>query len=363
MPEAENPQTQFEAPSEMRPKISIVLPVYNERTNLEPLLEAIRSTHRSELADRCDLEVLFVDDGSTDGSTDILKELAKRYNEVRAVLLARNFGHQAAISAGYEHASGSAIVAMDSDLQHPVEKIPDLVARWEDGYDVVYAVRDADHGGFLKRWCSRGFYAIFNALSSTKILPGSADYRLITSQVRDALAQLPERCRFLRGLIPWLGFRSTSVSYTPKRRRSGKPKYRLWHSVGLSIMAFTGFSIAPLRAFVLMGAIFLLISLGYLVYCVVDWLAGGSIVRGWPSIVALVVLTQGLMLIAFGIQAEYLAKIMLEVKRRPEYIVERVIDGTEKNGERTRVLRKTPGLTKTPNGSANSTGSPASSPD
>jgi len=346
----------------MRHKLSIVLPVYNERENLEPLLEAIRSTYRSELADRYDLEVLFVDDGSTDGSTEILKELANRSNEIRVVMLARNFGHQAAISAGYEYATGAAIVAMDSDLQHPVERIPDLVARWEDGYDVVYAVRDADHGAFLKRWCSRGFYAVFNALSSTKILPGSADYRLITSQVRDSLAQLPERCRFLRGLIHWLGFRSTSVSYTPKRRRSGKPKYRFWHSLGLSITAFTGFSIAPLRAFVLLGGIFLLISLGYLAYCIVNWLAGGSIVRGWPSLVALVVLTQGLMLIAFGIQAEYLAKIMLEVKRRPEYVVKQVIEGTEKNGEGVQVVRNSPGV-KPPNGSVTSTGAPSSSPD
>jgi len=317
----------------MRPKISIVLPVYNERENLEPLLEAILAMHRADLADRYALEVLFVDDGSTDGSTDVLESLAERFDDVRSILFARNFGHQAAISAGYRYATGAAIIAMDSDFQHPVQTIPDLVARWEEGYDVVYAVRDIDHSPPLKRWCSRGFYAVFNAVSSTKILPGSADYRLITSQVRDSLAQMPERCRFLRGLIPWLGFQSASVTYTPERRRSGKPKYRFWHSLGLSITAFTGFSVAPLRAFVLLGGVFLLISLAYLVYCVVDWLSGGNVVRGWPSIVALVVLTQGLMLIAFGIQAEYMAKLMLEVKRRPEYVVKRVIDGTDQDGD------------------------------
>jgi len=213
------------------------------------------------------------------------------------------------------------------------------VARWQEGYDVVYAVREADHGGFLKRWCSRVFYRVFNVFSPTKILPGSADFRLITRQVRDALSQMPERCRFLRGMIPWLGFRSVEIGYTPRPRHSGEPKYRFFHSLGLSITAFTGFSVMPLRAFLLLGLLFLLISVGYLVYCFADWLTGGTVVRGWPSIVALIVLTQGLMLIAFGIQAEYLAKIIQEVKQRPEFVVREVVGDIR---EQNRIVRDMP---------------------
>ncbi len=323
----------------MRRLITIVAPVYNERENIELAHRQIEAIHEERLADRFDLEVILVDDGSTDGSTEILRRLAVKHDHVRLVILARNFGHQAAISAGYHYANGDVIVTMDSDLQHPAEKIPEMVTRWQEGYDVVYAVREADHGGFLKRWCSRAFYRVFNLFSPTKILPGSADFRLITRQVRDALNQLPERCRFLRGLIPWLGFRSTEVTYTPRPRMAGEPKYRFFHSLGLSVTAFTGFSVAPLRGLLVLGVLFLLVSVGYLVYCFADWLTGGTVVRGWPSIVALIVLTQGLMLIAFGIQAEYLAKIIQEVKQRPEFVVREVVGDIR---EQNRVVRDTP---------------------
>jgi len=310
----------------MRSVISIVSPVYNERENLEPLLREIEDFHRQQLADRYAMEVVFVDDGSTDGSTDLLRRLAGEKPNVRVVVLSRNFGHQAAVSAGYAYARGDAVVTLDSDLQHPVAAIGEMVRKWQEGYDVVYAVRDAHHGGLLKRLCSGGFYRVFNVLSPTQILPGSADFRLVSRQVVEALNQLPERCRFLRGLIPWLGFRAAQVSYSIRPRGAGKPKYQFFRSLGLGITALTSFSLAPLRAALLMGAFFLLISLAYLAYCLADWISGGEIVHGWPSIVALIVMTQGLMLLAFGIQAEYLARIVLEVKQRPEFVVREVIE-------------------------------------
>jgi len=309
----------------MRPVLSIVLPVYNERENLDPVLSEIEEVHRQALAERCELEVLFVDDGSTDGSTEVLERLARERQHVRVVVFSRNFGHQAAISAGYRYATGDAVVTMDSDQQHPAAVIGRMVQQWESGYDVIYAVRDAQRGGIVKRTCSRAFYRLFNLLSPTKILPGGADFRLVTRDVLKALDQLPERCRFMRGLIPWLGFRSQKVTYEQRQRAAGQPKFRFLHSVGLGITALTGFSVAPLRASLLLGVLFLIVSIGYLVYCFVDWLGGGEVVRGWPSIVALIILTQGMMLVAFGIQAEYLAKIIAEVKRRPEYIVREVI--------------------------------------
>jgi polyisoprenyl-phosphate glycosyltransferase len=307
--------------------ISIVSPVYNERENVERLLAEIQAFFGGELSDQFAWEVLFVDDGSTDGSTEILKRFSREHDNVRVVVLSRNFGHQAAVSAGYHYASGDAVVTMDSDLQHPVALVGEMLSRWRDGYDVVYAVRDCSHGGLLKKMCSHGFYRVFNSLSPTKILPGGADFRLVTRSVVDALNQMPERCRFLRGMIPWLGFRSIEIPYTPRPRAAGEPKYNFFRSLGLGITALTSFSLAPLRGALLLGALFMLISIIYLTYCLIDWLSGGSVVQGWPSIVALIVLTQGMMLLAFGIQAEYLARIVMEVKNRPEYVVREVIGG------------------------------------
>jgi dolichol-phosphate mannosyltransferase len=308
-----------------RPLLSIVSPVYNERETIERLLAEIQAFFGGELSGQFAWEVLFVDDGSTDGSTEVLKRLSREHDNVRVVVLSRNFGHQAAISAGYHYASGDAIVTMDSDLQHPVALVGEMLSRWRDGYDVVYAARDCSHGGLLKKACSRGFYRVFNLLSPTKILPGGADFRLVTRNVAEALNQMPERCRFLRGLIPWLGFRSIEIPYTPRPRAAGEPKYNFFRSLGLGITALTSFSLAPLRGALILGAFFLLVSLVYLTYCLIDWLSGGSVVHGWPSIVALIVLTQGMMLLAFGMQAEYLARIVLEVKHRPEYVVREVV--------------------------------------
>jgi polyisoprenyl-phosphate glycosyltransferase len=309
------------------PLISIVSPVFNERENVERLLAEIQAFFGGELSGQFAWEVLFVDDGSTDGSTEVLKQLSREHDNVRVVILSRNFGHQAAVSAGYHYASGDAIITMDSDLQHPVALVGEMLNRWRDGYDVVYAVRDCSHGGLLKKMCSHGFYRVFNWLSPTKILPGGADFRLVTRSVVNALNQMPERCRFLRGMIPWLGFRSIEIPYTPRPRAAGEPKYNFVRSLGLGITALTSFSLAPLRGALLLGAFFMLVSFAYLTYCLIDWLSGGSVVHGWPSIVALIVLTQGMMLLAFGIQAEYLARIVMEVKNRPEYVVRELVKG------------------------------------
>ena len=324
-----------------RPLISIVSPVYNERENVERLLAEIQAFFGGELSGQFAWDVLFVDDGSTDGSTEVLNRLSREHDNVRVVVLSRNFGHQAAVSAGYHYASGDAIVTMDSDLQHPVALVGEMLNRWRDGYDVVYAVRDCSHGGLLKKACSHGFYRVFNFLSPTKILPGGADFRLVTRSVVEALNQMPERCRFLRGLIPWLGFRSIEILYTPRPRAAGEPKYNFFRSLGLGITALTSFSLAPLRGALILGTLFLLMSLGYLCYAFVDWLEGGALVQGWTSIVALIVLTQGLMLLAFGIQAEYLARIVLEVKHRPEYVVREVI-GNEPTNSSAESVRPEP---------------------
>ncbi len=309
----------------MLPILSFVLPVYNERDNVENILREIETFHSEKMADRFDLEVLFVDDGSTDGSVQVIRSLAEKSDHVRAIFFSRNFGHQAAISAGYRYARGAAIVAMDSDMQHPVAIVEEMITRWQEGYDVVYAIRDSSQAGLFKSLCSRAFYRIFNLLSQTDILPGGADFRLVSRKVVNALNELPERCRFIRGLIPWLGFSSTKVTYTLRPRASGEPKYGFFKSLGLGITALTSFSVVPLRASLVLGALFMLVSVAYLAYSTIAWLAGGMLIRGWMSLIALIVLTQGMILIVFAIQAEYLAKIVLETKRRPEFVVSEVI--------------------------------------
>jgi glycosyltransferase involved in cell wall biosynthesis len=208
----------------MRPLISIVSPVYNEHECIERLLDEIEQFFEKQLADRFDLEVLFVDDGSTDGATEIIRRLAREHPHVRAVLLSRNFGKQAAISAAYRHACGDAVLTVDSDLQHPLEACLEMVARWEEGYDVVYGVRDSQPAGFIKTACSRGFYRVFNLFSPTKIVPRVADFRLLSRTAVNALNQLPERCRWSPGLVSWLGFRSAKVCYALRPRAAGEPK-------------------------------------------------------------------------------------------------------------------------------------------
>ena len=326
-----------------RPLLSIVSPVYNERENVERLLAEIRAFFGGELSGQFAWEVLFVDDGSTDGSTEVLKRLAQENANVRVVIFSRNFGKQAALSAGYRYARGDAVLTVDSDLQHPVEALGEMVAQWQAGYDVVYGVRESHDGGLVKRACSWTFYRFFNLISATKVVPGVADFRLVSRPVVESLKQLPERCRWSPGLIQWLGFRSAEIQYQQGRRAAGEVKYSFLRSLGLAVTALTSFTTAPLRVALVLGMLLMLISIGYLTYCLVDWLCGGTVVRGWTSIVAISVMTQGLTLLAFGIQAEYLAKIFLEVKHRPEYVVRDVIGGESRPELRETASKGVPG--------------------
>lgn len=236
-----------------KPTVSIVIPAYNEAPCLEKL--------HQELMIACDMlpfhfEFLFVNDGSTDKTEEVLAGLRHRDFRVRYLTLSRNFGHQGALSAGLAFATGDAVIMMDADLQHPPEMIPRLLECWEDGYEIVNTARlDTEDSSLHKRLLSRSFYWVFKILTGVPIKPGTADFRLMSRQSVDALNRLPERHRFIRGLIPWLGFRQTSVPFHAPARWAGHSKYTFLCSLRLALEGLTGFSLFPLRLFAAFGLV------------------------------------------------------------------------------------------------------------
>ena len=303
--------------------ISVVLPVFNEQENIL----AVHKRLTEELAKAGEAyELLFVDDGSSDGSLKILKELCQVDPKVRAISLSRNFGHQVAISAGLEHAVGQAVIVMDADLQHPPEVVPELIARWKAGYDVVYTVRGGhEHAGMFKRVSAAAFYNLLNRMCDIKITPNAPDFRLMDRQVVNALLQMPERARFLRGLVTWVGFRQTSVEFVAKPRLHGNTKFSLSKMIRFSIDGVTAFSSVPLRLSAYMGLLAALSGVPYALWAVYARLfTADRVVHGWASVIVAVLFLGGVQLIAIGILGEYLGRIYEEVKGRPLYVARQI---------------------------------------
>ena len=265
-----------------KPRVSIVIPAYNEAPCLGKL--------HHELTSVCDhlpyhFEFLFVNDGSTDDTDDVLAELRSRDDRVRYLVLSRNFGHQGALSAGMSFAAGDAVIMMDADLQHPPGMIPRLLECWEAGYEVVNTVRlDTEDSTLRKKLFSRAFYWVFKALSGVPIEPGSADFRLMSREPVDALNGLPERHRFIRGLVPWLGFRQTSVTFRAPARWAGRPKYTFRRSLRLALEGVTAFSLYPLRLVAVFGLFVMAVSFTHGLFALLWQLLGGHTVKGWTSL-------------------------------------------------------------------------------
>jgi dolichol-phosphate mannosyltransferase len=297
--------------------VSVVAPVYNE-------IETLPEFHRrvtAALAGRR-YELVLVDDGSNDGSGELLEQLAARDTAVRPVHLSRNFGHQAALTAGLEAARGAAVVTMDADLQDPPEAIPRLLEQWSAGADVVHGVRHERRGESRRRlFVIRQFYRVFNRLSGLASFPGhSGDFRLISRRALDALNALPERNRFVRGLVSWVGFRQVSVVYERDARYAGVTKYTLRRMLRFSLDAVASLSNVPLQIATVLG--FVCAFVAFLAIPVVVALKiFGSYLPGFSTITIVVLLLGGLNLIAVGIIGEYVGRIYDEVKRRPLYVV------------------------------------------
>ena len=305
---------------EAPPTLSIVVAAYNEEdvldlffARLEEVLGRIGESY----------EIVCVNDGSRDRTAEILAAARRRDPRIRVINLARNFGKELAMTAGLDHARGRAVVPLDADLQDPPELIADFVRLWREGYDVVYAVRNArDTDSWMKRTTAAAFYAMLNRVSNVEIPKNAGDFRLMDRRVIDALKGLRERNRFMKGLFSWVGFRQTSIEYERPRRAAGKTKFNYWKLWNFALDGITGYSTAPLRAATYFGLLFAVLAMIYGIYLLVRTLIYGTDVPGYASTMVAVIFMGGMQLLVLGIIGEYLGRLYSEAKQRPLYIVE-----------------------------------------
>jgi glycosyltransferase involved in cell wall biosynthesis len=304
--------------SEQTPTLSVVIPIFNEEETLEKLYERLRAALEKTAES---FEVVFVNDGSRDASERMLVEFHRRDPRFKSIHFSRNFGHQTALTCGLDHARGRAVVAMDGDLQDPPEVLPDLLARWREGYDVVYAVRQKRKEGVLKRTAYKGFYWLLRRVSYLDIPLDSGDFSLIDRRVIDILKQMPERNRFVRGLRTWAGFRQIGYEYAREARFAGESKYSLGKLMKLAFDGLVSYSYVPLRLVSNVGMLVSLSSLVYMGYLLVSRLFGGTPIAGWTSTVVILLVLGGVQLLSLGVIGEYVGRIFEEVKHRPHYVV------------------------------------------
>jgi len=303
------------------PLLSIVVPAFEEEGNLGALHRKIMEVLDEGVTP--DWELLFVDDGSRDGTWQEILRLHAHDPRVCGLSFSRNFGHQRALLAGLEHARGAAVITMDADLQHPPSLIPALVDAWETGNQIVHTVRKDSKGvSWLKRATSRGFYRVYSLLSGVSMEPGMADFRLLDRSVVDQLIRFEEQGLFLRGLFSWMGFRNTRVEFECGTRYSGTTKYSPRRMLSLAWSGVTSFSLVPLRMATLVGLLTSGLAFGFLIYALVAELGGYPTVPGWASGVSIVSFLFGVLFILLGVIGEYLGKVLTEVKRRPRYLVQ-----------------------------------------
>ncbi len=326
--------------------LSVIAPCYNESEVIGLFYDALKPVLES--LDNLDYEILFVDDGSSDDTLDKLNEIAVEDRTVRVCSLSRNFGHQITLTAGLDHAAGDAVIMMDSDLQHPPSLIPVLVAKWREGYDIASAVRLRTEGeSWFKSTTSRGFYWLLNALSGTKVPPGAADFCLISRRVADSLKEMPERHRFLRGLISWVGFRRVLVPYESPPRAAGHTKYSLVKMVTLALDAVFSFSVEPLRLALRAGLTVTFGGFIYLVWTLVYGYMIKGLVPGYASLIGVIMILGGSQLIFIGLIGQYLARVFEQVKGRPIYLLKQEPPEPRRQGKEahaTGLVRHSPEL-------------------
>ncbi len=301
-------------------KISVIIPAFNEAENIEPLLKRLLPI----LEKYEDYEVIFVDDGSQDNSLEILEKCHLENKKVEYVSFSRNFGHQYALRAGIEHASGDCVISMDADLQHPPELLPQMIEEWQKGYDVVYTVRkDTQDAGLFKKITSCLFYKIFSFFSGLRLPEGTADFRLLDKKVCDVLTHMQEGNLFLRGMVFWMGFKQKAIDYEAQKRFKGESSYTLRKMVALAVLGATSFSIKPLRVAIYLGLFIAMLGGLLTTYVLYQKLFGGSVITGWSSLMSVMLVLGGVQLFMMGIIGEYVGMIFMETKHRPKYIVQK----------------------------------------
>lgn len=301
-------------------KISIVIPAYNEEGNLMPVYQRIKSVF--ENMQGYSFEIIFVNDGSRDNTQSRLEEMALDFPEIKYIEFSRNFGHQPAVKAGMDYADGNVIISMDGDLQHPPELIPQMVKKWEQGYDIVYTIRSYPKEiPYFKRKTSNLFYRFLSQISDVDLTNGGgSDFRLIDSSVAQVMKNLKEDDLFLRGLTSWMGFKQTGIEFVAGERFSGQSSYDLKKMLKFAFTGITSFSVKPLYLATYLGFIFSSLSLLYIPYVLYAFLTKTEI-SGWASLIMTIVFFGGVQLIILGILGIYLGKIFKQVKGRPNYII------------------------------------------
>jgi glycosyltransferase involved in cell wall biosynthesis len=311
------------------PDLSIILPVKDEEAAIVPCVERL-----SDVLDKAGLangyEILFIDDGSTDGTLDAIRGLNRTNPRVRAISLSRNFGKEAALSAGLDHARGHAVVPFDVDLQDPPEVLPAMLAKWREGHEIVYGVRDNRATDSLpKRLTADLYYRAHNLLTRDKIPEHAGDFRLLDRRVVDVIRAMPERNRFMKGLFAWAGFKQSSVSYTREPRRVGETKFNYWKLWTFALDGITSASTVPLRVWSYIGGLVALLALAYAIFVVVRTLLFGVDTPGYASLMVAILFLGGLQLLSLGILGEYVGRIFTETKGRPIYVVREMIGDME----------------------------------
>jgi len=300
-------------------KISVVVPLYNEEENIDVLfrrllavLEALNTSY----------EVVCVNDGSRDNTLKNLVEYHQRYPQIKVVNLSRNFGKDIAMSAGIDYSQGMAVIPIDADLQDPPELIAEMIEKWHEGYDVVYASRRVRIGeSWFKRFSAEGFYQVINKLSRVSIPPNTGDFRLIDRRVVESIKKMPERQRFMKGIFAWVGYKQTSILFDREPRYQGQTKWNYWKLWNFAIDGITSFSFLPLKVWTYVGLIIALVSLVYASFLILRTIILGIDVPGYASLMVAVLFLGGIQLLTLGIIGEYIGRVYEEVKGQPLYLV------------------------------------------
>jgi len=303
---------------------SVLVPVFNEREVLDEFYKRTTSV-MGKLGEP--YEIIFVNDGSNDGSLELMKRLHSRDSRLKIIDFSRNFGHQIAITAGLDYASGKAVITIDADLQDPPEVIPNLIDKWKEGFDVVYGIREERAGeGIFKLVTARIFYRFLRRITDTNIPADTGDFRLISEKVVESLKNIRERNRFVRGLVSWVGYRQIGVSYKREKRFGGRTKYPLRKMLKFAMDGISSFSFLPLRIASYGGFVISGIGILYAIYAIIVKLFTNKTLPGWTSLMVAILFLGGVQLITIGIIGEYIARIGEETKQRPLYITKEIIE-------------------------------------
>lgn len=300
------------------PEISVVIPAYNEEGNINKVTICLFDVLKYYQS----FEIIFINDGSTDSTLEELKKVTNFDSRVQYISFSKNFGHQAALKAGIDYAKGKCVISMDADLQHPPYIIPEMIKYWREGYDVVYTQRLQDSNlSLFKKVTSKYFYMLLRKMSDISIEEGTADFRLLDKKVARIISTSNDAFLFIRGFVPWLGFKQKKIVYEPDKRYSGTSKYTFKKMATFAINGITGFSIKPLRFATFLGGFISLVSFIYAIYAIIVYFISSHVISGWASMLTSILLIGGIQLVILGIIGEYIGKIYLQLKNRPFYII------------------------------------------